>query len=57
MELRLIFRIGMEDYDGKFCGYNYKTIIINVPEEFVTNKSGHIILPEVIGGEWIKKGG
>ena len=54
MELRLLFRTGTEDYDGRLAGYTYSTTIVNIPDNAITNKSGHVIPPEVIGGEWLK---
>lgn len=47
MKIRLIFRIGQADADGRCVGFNYCTEIVEVPDRFLNH--------EVIGGEWIKE--
>ena len=47
MKLRLIFRRGIADADGKCVGYDYVTHVIDIPDD-----SGLARL-EVIAGEWI----
>ena len=55
MKLRLIFRTGEADAEGRFVGFCYSTVIVEIPDKALTNNSGHVILPEVIGGEWLKE--
>ena len=45
--LRLIFRAGQSDADGRCVGYDYYTAVVEVPERFINL--------EVIGGEWLNK--
>ena len=47
--LRLIFKKGVSDYDGRLAEYRYKTLDVVVPvdADFADN------WPEVIGAEWL----
>lgn len=52
MRLRIFFRDGIADADGRLAGYKYLSIVVDVPA--VTPQ----MLPEaaeVIGGEWIRE--
>jgi len=46
MLIRLIFRAGQSDADGRCVGFDYYTEIVEVPD--------HLQNLEVIGGEWIQ---
>lgn len=55
--LRLIWKKSVYDFNGKFCNYEYKTDIIELPSnaqayQFPDCKL-HGWLPELVGGEWI----
>jgi len=56
MELRLIFREGIADYDGKLAKYNYHTVIVSFESNNPAFKDNRD-LPEVIGCEWLEKEG
>lgn len=55
MKLRLIFRTGVADYEGKHCRWEYSTCIVDAPDS-TFSQTGFKDLPEVIGGEWVKDG-
>ncbi len=46
MKVRLILKKGIADSDGKCAGYEYVTVVVDVPAVSDSNL-------EVIGGEWI----
>ncbi|MDD4876989.1 MAG: hypothetical protein PHQ86_07690 [Dehalococcoidales bacterium] len=48
MKLRLIFRKGIADADGRYVGYDYITHIIDIPDD------AELARLEVIGGEWLE---
>ncbi len=49
MKLRLIFRKGIQDYEGKLVGYHHITEIIEI-DKFIMDTSE---LPELVAGEWV----
>ena len=56
IKLRLIFKAGISDYDGKLCEYKYATDLIELPDNaaaFQLPGNKEKWLPEIIGGEWI----
>ena len=57
-KLRLIFRNGVADSDGKLAGYEYGTYIVEIPSDEPVLDTGYDSeLPEVIGGEWLGSDG
>ena len=57
-KLRLIWRRGEVDHNGVFMANEYKTDVIELPDEaqafrFSGDKNG--FLPELVGAEWIKE--
>jgi hypothetical protein len=64
IKLRLIFRSGVVDYNGKLAEYLYKTDIVTLADNspaytFPISAEQYMYkdqpgwLPELIGGEWI----
>jgi hypothetical protein len=54
MQIRLMLRKGISDYNGKLVEYKYITVIVDIPNyseivKFIDKENP----PEVIGGEWI----
>lgn len=47
-KIRLIFRIGKSDYEGKHIGYYYETIDIELPD---TSLNFDLEMVEIIGFE------
>jgi len=47
--LRLIFRTGISDYDGRLAEYRYKTVDVGLPVDSDFRDDW----PEVIGAEWL----
>jgi hypothetical protein len=57
IKLRLIFRKGVTDFEGKLAEYQYKSDLIELSDnanafQFQNTKDAGW-LPELIGGEWI----
>jgi len=61
IKLRLMFRRGQQDGNGIFTGYEYKSLVIQIPsEKLKTHPSLDLDWDrptywEVIGGEWMKQ--
>lgn len=55
MKLRLFFRKGIADCNGKHAKYRYLTHVVEVPESIDLDFEQHGVgfAPEVIGGEWL----
>ena len=53
-KLRLIFRSGVQDYNGTNTGYTYSTYIVEIPSGEPALRVGDYTRPELIGGEWLK---
>lgn len=50
--LRIIFRYGQADLDGRLAGYEIKTCVVEIPKQMLDKQW----MPEIIGGEWLKEG-
>ena len=57
MKLRLIFRQGIPDSDGKLAQYLYATDTVEVPAGSPALKlvSAENWPPEIVGGEWLEE--
>lgn len=53
MKLRIFFRAGNADYDGKFVGWSYASDVIELPNDSPIFQLHSTPNPEVIGGEWL----
>lgn len=56
MKLRILFRKGMPDYEGRLAEYSYSTCVVEIPDDDPCFKISHDnFQPEVIGGEWLEE--
>ncbi len=53
MRIRLIWRLGIADSDGKCVGYTFLTDDIELSPEAEALSRRNEGLPELIGGEWL----